>query len=169
MYSVDDQDRVIELSDVPQPDIGAPLPIVLSDERVTLLGYASQGGRLLDVTDTTSFVEELALVQFQFRKSYMFGYPNDEAFSGHPLASRGLGPYGVFEIQYSSWIRQLEKMNEVHPLHRGGYLQRLKHYVFAFHDSTFECVARSFEVSMLRGSFESLLLEMNKRLNEGAT
>ena len=47
----------------------------------------------------------------------MFGPPNDEAFDGHPLARRGLRPYGAFEVTHSSWIRQLEQMNSVHPHH----------------------------------------------------
>lgn len=170
MYPVDDQDRVIELKDVPQPDIGAPAPVVLSDERTTLLAYATQrgtfspDGRILTEADLAMFVEELALIEFRPCKSFMFGAPNDEAFDGQPLANRGLHPYGVFEIENSSWIRRLEQMNSVHPLHRGGYLQRLKHFVFVFHDSTFECVARSFAVSIHSGSFESLLPEMHKRL-----
>ena len=71
MYSVDAQDHVIELGDVPQSDIGAPLPVVLSDEHVTLLAYVVQGepfpddGRVLTDADLDMFVEEMALVEFQ--------------------------------------------------------------------------------------------------------
>ena len=36
----------------------------------------------------------------------------DEAFSGHPLAERGLQPYSTFEVLDSSWIRGLMKRNE---------------------------------------------------------
>ena len=175
MYSVDDQDRVLELKGVPQSDVGAPSPIVLSDERVTLLAYEVSGetfpddGRVLTDADLEMLVEEMALIEFQGCRSYMFGSPNDEAFDGHPLANRGLNPYGAFEVENSSWIRQLEKMNSVHPLHRGGWLQRLKHFVFAFHDSTFECVARGFTISNHRGSWESLLSEMHRRVRPDAT
>lgn len=151
MYSVDSQDRVIELNDVPQSDIGAPQPLVLSDSSVTLLAYAVRN-------------EEVALVEFRSCQSFMFGAPNDEAFSGHPLADRGLRPYGAFEIENSSWIRQLEKMNSVHPHHQGGWLLTLKHFIFAFHDSTFECVASGLSLSAHSGSLESLLAEMRKRL-----
>lgn len=94
----------------------------------------------------------------------MFGSPNDEAFAGHPLAGRGLHPYGAFEIENSSWVRQLEQMNFVHPLHCGGSLGLLKHFVWTFHDSTFECVAKNFAVSKHAGSLESLLPEMQRRL-----
>jgi hypothetical protein len=175
MYSVDAQDRVIELTGVPQSDVGAPSPIVLGDERVTLLAYTVQSeplpddGRVLTDADLDMFVEEMAIVEFQRCKSRMFGPPNDEAFAGHPLANRGLHPYGAFEIENSSWIRQLEQMDSVHSAHRGGWLLRLKHFVFAFHDSTFECVASGFTISRRRGSLESLFSEMRRRLLSDAT
>ena len=170
MYSVDSQDRVIKLKDVPQADVGAPQPLVLSDERTTLLAYSVQrkphpfDDRVLTGADVKLFEDEAALVEFRSCQSFMFGAPNDEAFSGHPLADRGLSPYGAFEIENSSWIRQLEKMNSVHPEHQSGWLLTLKHFIFAFHDSTFECVASGLSWSAHSGSPESLFTEMRKRL-----
>ena len=156
MYSVDNRDKVIRLQDVPQSDAGAPLPIVLSDEFRILLAYI--------VRDTPPDFSHYALIQFAFYSSYMFGGPNDEAFEGHPLASRGLTPYGAFQIENSSWIRQLERMNSVHPLHDPKWYDRYKHYVFTFHDSTFECVAHGFTVFEHHGSFNDLLAIMRDRL-----
>ena len=54
MYQVDENDKVIELKDVPQSSVGAPLPIVLSDERTKTAkvpkqpeqGKASKGDRI---------------------------------------------------------------------------------------------------------------------------
>jgi hypothetical protein len=71
---------------------------------------------------------------------------------GHPLASRGLQAYSAFEVRNSSWIRQLERMNSVHPQHNPARYSMLHHYVFAFHDSTFECVARDFSLSLHTGT-----------------
>src|SRR5919205_482975 len=139
MYSVDQRDKVIELKQVPQSSVGAPMPVVLSDEFKVLLVYIVQETPA-DVDPGTAD-EPLALVEFTGYRSYMFGGLNDEAFHGHPLATRGLYPYGAFQIENSSWIRQLEKMNSVHPSHNPGRFARLRHYVFSFHDSTFECVA----------------------------
>jgi len=81
----------------------------------------------------------------------MFGPPNDEAFRGHPFASRGLHPYGAFRVEGSSWIRKLERMNRVHQAHEPERFRTLQHLVFAFHDSTFECVCEQFEVRTERG------------------
>jgi hypothetical protein len=170
MYSVVNPDRVVELTDLPQSSVGAPLPVVLGDEHVTLLAYIVQdkphdaGGRVLTDGDLAMLVEQVALVEFKGCQSCMFGSPNDEAFAGHPLANRGLHPYSAFRINDWSWIRQLERMNSVHPFHKPERFQRLNHFVFAFHDSTFECVAEDFTVSVHQGSLESMLPKMQRRL-----
>jgi hypothetical protein len=49
----------------------------------------------------------------------------------------------------SRWIADQERINSVHPYHRGGWHERLNHYVFCFHDETFECIAEGF--STVRG------------------
>jgi hypothetical protein len=47
-------------------------------------------------------------------------------------------------------------MNSVHPQHnRERFLARKRHFIFAFHDSTFECIAEAFEISTIRGSMRS--------------
>jgi hypothetical protein len=87
----------------------------------------------------------------------MFGPPNDEAFAGHPLSVRGLTPYGVFEVKNSSWVRRLERMNSVHPRHKPERFARLKHFIFTFHDTTFECIAEGFECTRHEGSVSRIL------------
>ena len=44
--------------------------------------------------------------------------------------------------------RQLERMNSVHALHNPERFSRLVHFVFSFHDSTFECVADDVEIAV---------------------
>ena len=162
MYEVDDRDEVIELQDAPRPDVGAPLPIVVSDEQSVLLAYIlsepdpNWDGTYVTVVSPTSEDEPIALVRFHRPYAHMFGPPNDEAFGGHPLAARGLQPYAVFEIQRSSWIRKLERMNSVHPYHRAERFNNYKHFIFAFHDSTFECIAEGFNYETRRSSIRSI-------------
>ena len=43
------------------------------------------------------------------------------------------------------------------------FLKR-RHLIFTFHDSTFECVCDRFDVTLARGSIESVVPEMVKRL-----
>ena len=171
MYPVDERDQVVELAGVPQSSVGAPLPLVLSDEHKVLLAYILEefqpdwDGTSVRIVDPYSPHESLALVEFTRYSTYMFGAPNDEAFHGHPLAARGLRPYGAFQIENSSWIRQLEKMNSVHHSHRPERFDRLRQYVFSFHDSTFECAAESFTITTHEGSLETMLPIMRDRLN----
>jgi hypothetical protein len=59
-----------------------------------------------------------------------------------------LAALGVFRVDGSSWVRQLERMNSVHAHHDASKFARLTHYVIAFHDSTFECVATDVQVKL---------------------
>jgi len=170
MYEVDDQDQVIELRGLPHSSVGAPLPCVLADEhKVVLVYYLEErdpnwDGSTIRIVDAATSDEPIAIVRFNRCAVHTLGPPNDEAFSGHPLAKRGLRPYGVFRIDRSSWIRKLERMNAVHSQHlaeRFGYLQ---HLIFTFHDSTFECVCKDFEVTTTRGSIAATIPEMVRRL-----
>lgn len=166
MYEVDNRDEVRELAGVPQSSTGAPLPLIISDEnRVVLAYYVHErdpewDGRTVRVVGPSAASEPLAIVRFTLCYAHMFGPPNDEAFSGHPLASRGLRPYGAYEVRHSSWIRRLERMNSVHDGHRPETFRNHRHLIFAFHDSTFECVCDGFDVRMGRGSIGDAVPEM---------
>ena len=94
------------------------------------------------------------VVRFVGVMSVLLGAPNDETLNAHPLYSRGLQPYEFAEVENSPWIAALEKANRVHPHHSPGVFADLRHFILPFHDSTFECVARSVEVSV--GSDDSL-------------
>jgi hypothetical protein len=154
MYQVDEKDTVVELTDVPQSDVGAPLPMIWSDENSLLLVYRRQAEPLHRIQNGA------VLVTFENYASYFFGAPNDEAFSGHPLAERGLKPYGSFEVKNSSWVRSLERMNSAHPKHHlvRDMLLKQRHFVFSFHDSTFECVANRYTVIQQEGTTQDILL-----------
>jgi hypothetical protein len=171
MYDVDNRDEVLELAGVPQSSIGAPTPFMVSDEHRVVLGYYLEetdgqwDGQTVRVVWPTSTSETLAIVRFTRCYAHMFGPPNDEAFSGHPLASRGLHPHGAYEVQHSSWIRRLERMNSVHQHHRPEAFLKLRHLIFAFHDTTFECVCEAFDVRIGAGSVAGAVQQMMKLLN----
>ena len=172
MYTVDERDRVEEIRDVPQSSIGAPLPVVVADEHHVFLAYLveatdpSWDGRTVRSVGYLSAEEIVAIVTFARPRAHFFGPPNDEAFSGHPLAARGLHPYGAFAIHESSWIRRLERMNAVHPRHRAELFAKLRHFIFAFHDSTFECVAQGLHIELRGGSLASAIAELSRRITD---
>jgi len=174
MYSVDGKDRVIRITDIPQSSVGAPNPIVLSDELVTVVDFYLQNtppgwdGTWVRVVSADTEDEPVALVRFSLCYASILGPPNDEAFAGHPLAGCGLTPYGAFLIENSSWIRQLERMNSVHRYHRPERFETLKHYILTFHDSTFECVADRYRIEMHEGSARSAISRMADLLSHDA-
>jgi hypothetical protein len=159
----------VPLEGIPQSSVGAPIPFILANEDRVVLAYYLQerepgwDGTTVRVVhaDTTNL--PIALVRFS-GKTHMFGPPNDETFAGHPLASRGLRPYGAFEIKDSSWIRKLERMNSLHSCHRPEAYWKLRHLIFAFHDSTFECVCGGFDITLTRGSIHGVILQMLRLL-----
>lgn len=170
LYDVDDRDRVVELEDVPPPCTGAPMPQLVCDEHRAVLAYHVRKagptvGTTVRMVDGNTEDTPIALVRFSPAFAKYFGPPNDEAFSGHPLAGRGLSPYGVFEVRHSSWLRRLERMNSVHPSHdRKRYLANRRHFIFTFHDSTFECIARELEYAVVGGSLRALYPRMIEEL-----
>lgn len=140
MYAVDELDCVVELSALPRPDPGAPEPPVVAKEHILALSYWVRDERHNRPTKAP-----LGIVRFDRVHMVLFGPPNDEAIAGHPLSGRGLYPYGIFRVDRSSLVRRLERMNAIHRCHDPERFEALIHYIFTFHDSTFECVAESFE------------------------
>jgi hypothetical protein len=173
MYTTDEKDQVIPLKDFPQSSIGAPIPIVLSDEYTIVVAFHLQNpdgwdGRLVRKV-TRESEEPIAIVRFSSCYAYYSGAPNDEAFEGHPLKQAGLHPNGGFEIKNSSWIRRLEKMNSVHPHHNPDRFWASKHFILTFHDSTFECIADGYDIEIARGTPNGAVPRMLELLDSKAT
>lgn len=162
-------DEVVQSDEFPQQSVGAPLPLVLADDRRLVLAYFVEerdpawDGRSGRVVGPES-EEPAAIVYFPSFTAFTFGGPNDEALHGHPLHERGLEPYGAFEVKRSSWVASLERVNSVHDHHDPRAYARLRHFVFTFHDTPLECVAQAFDVHLRRGSHTSLLGEMHALL-----
>jgi hypothetical protein len=170
MYTVDRQDSVIQLGDVLPFSVGAPCPVALVDDNTLMVAYYMEvadpewDGSSVRAIDPATSVGPVALVTFTAYKAMMFGPPNDEAFSGHPLAHRGLQPYAAHEVRTSSWIRSLERLNSVHPQHSSARYESLRHFIFSFQDSTLECVASGYSVSRHEGSPRGVVETMMQRL-----
>jgi hypothetical protein len=160
IYSIDDKDKVIPFDDLPPSSVGAPIPVILADEHTTVVAYYTQE----DEIDNENTTEPIAIITFNSCRSTMFGPPNDEAFRGHPLYSRGLKPYSSFIIKNSSWLRKLIEMNSVHPYHNANHFNDYKHFILSFHDSTFECIAESYKTEIVTDSFSNVIDKMKSKL-----
>lgn len=117
-------------------DVGAPLPTLLQSDKICTLFF------LLPDDD-----KRVGRIRFQRLSSSLFGAPNDETFQGHPLHGSGFQPYRAMQVVNSPWVAQLERMNSVHPYHDPSAYGAARHFIFPFHDATFECVAQSFTAS----------------------
>ena len=152
-------------------DVGAPLPHVFASDGCTLLTFyvaeanPAWDGSYVSVKDPRDqSVELLALVEFNGCVSTRFGDPNDEVFDGHPLHGRGLEGYTAQVVVNSIWLEELEAINSVHSQYDPGLWRELRHFVFWFHDNTFECVAKSFEVEVHRESMAAMIERVTRRL-----
>jgi hypothetical protein len=122
------EERAVPLTDWPQPDAGAPSPLVIADDTRLFVRYITQN-------------DKIAVIHFPLCSIFTFGSPNDEALAGHPLHGRGLEHYSAHRVESSSWIALLERRNAVHPSHdKKRFLENKRHFIFTFHDSTLECV-----------------------------
>ena len=144
MYPIDDRDAVVELSDTPKPRGGAPMPSIVADDGILLLSYFVPSEASADAGETLT----AAILRFDLPLMHLFGPPNDEAIRGHSLWRRGLESYGTYRVDQSSLLRRLAAMNHVHPRNDPAAFDQFQHYIVTFEDSTFECIARSYEVSI---------------------
>lgn len=165
------EEHAVPLEFPVQWDTGAPLPpLIASDYRTFLAFYVRDVDPNWDGTYVTikdpgdGSVETLALVEFQNCLSAKLGDPNDEVFEGHPLSGKGLDGYTAQRVVNSRWLAELEATNSVHHCYRPEVWRSLNHYVLWFHDSTFECIARSFSVEVHRESMADLLARACRRL-----
>jgi hypothetical protein len=155
MYSVDELDTVVELKDVPRPQSG-DAPIIFSTEHRLVIGY--------DAPDEPPYPPTTApfcVVRFNRPYFHLFRPPTHETIESHPLWGRGLCLYKALRVDRSSLVRKLERMDSACDSHYLIDFEAFQHYIFTFHDSTFECVAESFKVTVVQigqyGEYDAVL------------
>ncbi len=79
------------------------------------------------------------------RLQFTFGYPNEEAIEGHRYYKLGLLPFKFVEIQDSEIIEEIIKANRAYPLHKDELFKEWIHFVFPFHETTLEVIAKFYE------------------------
>jgi len=116
-----------------------------------------------------------AVVQFKSLNLTRFGGPNDEAMPEHPLYHKGLAKvgYAICEVIESSWAvevmatakRSAERIwgNSFPKVYR-DHRWATRHFLFSFHDSTFECLAEDFTLSLHQEPHSELLYQLTQRL-----
>ena len=150
-------------------DVGAPCPHLLQSDYRTFLVFF-----LLDVDPNwdgtwvklrcpdSPEVQKLAVVEFEACISTKMGLPREDAH--HPLYGKGFVRYRAMSVEHSTWVKELETINAMDHAFEGVCWREFKHYIFPFHDSTFECVARGFTVETFDTAFPQLLSDICQRL-----
>ncbi len=135
-------DTITTLEDAPLMSVGSPCPTVYATEwDVSLSYYLEKGDGLGD----------WALFRFEQVVAHYLGPPDEEVLEKHPLTNRGLFRFGAFQVFNSSWIIQLQSLTKDSDYHQELF-GKSNHYIIAFHDSIFECAAKSYSVSTGHGT-----------------
>ena len=151
--------------------VGYPHPFMVSNERKTLLAFTvPETLRSRSSVDAgsegegTIRGERLAVVSFELCRWASLGGPNDEVHDGHPLSGKGLDSHTAQLVVNSRKLAELEGINSVHTQYHPNQWSDVNHYIFWFHDSTFECLASGFSVERFEGSRPDLLKIVCERL-----
>jgi len=158
----EEQDKVVEMNFGLCPEAAVSGALLLQTENSACLTFNAQRLR----ADGYSEDAGTAIVELVGCSTTKFGYPNDEALGGHPLYAKGLVSYGIYEVLNSSWVEEQAKQNRVCFPDRTK-MSGKRHFIFVFHDSTFECLARDLKITLCNDPYESIFRTISERVLDG--
>ena len=151
-------DKIVRFDVGFEPEAAVSGPVLLQTDNNTFLTFNA----VRMTSDGKRGAVGTGVIEFGGCSVTKFGYPNDEALGGHPLYKHGLEAYGVFEVLCSSWIRQMTEQNRVCFPHTSDSKNR--HFIFTFHDSTFECVADDCRATLSIEPYEQIFRQIAQRV-----
>lgn len=129
------------LQKVPPPLVGAPHPTVLASEhRVILLYYSAKN-------------YEKAICVFDHCFEFRMGMPSADKINDFPLHKYGIDAWGAYLVNESPWVSELDQLYGV-IREFSVEARNYKHYVFTFHDRSFECISSGLEIITLNDDHE---------------
>jgi hypothetical protein len=150
--------NVKRLEGVPPCEFGAPLPAVMADDwRVTLFYVVEEidedwDGMTVSVIGSNTPDRGIAVIRFARPHAHFLGPPDEEVIHTHPYAALGLSPCNAFEVEHSDWIAALCARSRRSSRHAEARFEALRHFIFTFHDTTFEILANGFELEIQAGA-----------------
>lgn len=161
--------QVIDIG--PGWDTGAPLPHLISNgSRAVVVSRAHQhdpawdGTYAMMASPADPDPSPLLVIEMWGCSDIVFGGPNDEAITGHPLYGKGLSVYEAHEVFNSAWIEERITVNSVHPRHSDAPFRELHHYALLFHDETLEALALGIESRLVHGTMRETLMSLAQSL-----
>ncbi len=138
---------LIKLTDIPEPEMGAPLPTVISSEYRASICYnqtkiSSYQNKVVTDADIVGKPDIVAILRFQKPSIWKFGDPDESGQPFHPLVDLGLMDFYAFEVKNSKWAYKSIS---------GEFTN--KHFIILFHDSTFEILADSYSVHSIKSEY----------------
>lgn len=156
-------DQVVKLDLGFKPEAAISGEVLVQTERSTFLTFNAMG---LGPDGIHYRGIGFALLEFNICLQTRFGLPNDEALPGHPLYSKGVQTYAMYEVLNSSWIDQLAEQNRV-KFPTTTNFDSFRHFILTFHESIFECVAEGFTSEVFDGPYEQLFARIAERVMSG--
>lgn len=113
-----------------------------------------------------------AVVELVGCRAATHSYSTNLGHDGRPYSYFGLKPGAVFEITHSPWLSQTEEdiayansraAKGGHATNTKQKTKPLKHFVFTFYDTTFQCIAENLRAKHYAGHFGDLAAELMHR------
>jgi hypothetical protein len=155
-------DNIVELDLGIRPEAAVSGAVCLQTEARTFLTFNAMRptNRMSPHSGPSLENAGTAIVEFKRCLVSRFGYPNDEARWGIPRY-KGVS-YGIYEVKDSTWIKEVVRLNRYcFPETKDDYVRR--HFLFAFHDDTFECLADDLTVEVVKEPFPVIFERIRRR------
>ncbi len=155
-------DEIVELDLGVRPEAAVSGAVCLQTEAGTFLTFNA-----MRPTDRMSpygrpYLEDAGTAVVEFKRCLVsrFGYPNDEARWGIPQYNNV--SYGIYEVRNSTWIQEVVRLNRYSfPKTKDDYVSR--HFLFAFHDDTFECLADDLTLDVVTEPYHVIFERIRRR------
>ena len=156
-------DQIVELDLGIRPEAAVSGAVLVHTERSTFLTFNAMRQADRVGPQGSPCMEDAGTAVVEFKRCLLtrFGYPNDEARWAIPRF-KGVA-YGIYEVRNSSWIKEVVQMNRhAFPNTTDDYIS--KHYLFAFHDDTFECLADDLSLEVVNEPYDAVFERIRRRV-----
>jgi hypothetical protein len=155
-------DDIVELDLGVRPEAAVSGAVCLQSEAGTFLTFNAMRPTERMSPYGGPYLEDAGIAIVEFKRCIVsrFGYPNDEARWGIPQYKDV--SYGIYEVKDSSWIKEVVRLNRYRfPETTDDYVRR--HFLFAFHDDTFECLADDLTLEVVKAPYQGIFDRIVRR------